>query len=362
MEAFKNQINKETVSLVADDLFKIHREFDKASFISEANKGLNRLELKDRIRKISKQIDLHSNTDQKKVLKSLHKILQRTELRGFQLWPYSQYIEDFGIKNPEMSLQCIYWLTKKFTGEFAIRSFLSEEPHLTYEFLNVWVRDTDEHPRRLVSEGTRPFLPWGKNINNYQKLIPKNLALLRKLSQDPSRYVQTSLANHINDLSRIDKDLSIKLINSWKKKKIDNIEWIANKALRNLVKSGDKKALMLMGFDFNAAYSLKNETISPKTVKEGSAIKFCFVIKNTDKKRRNYVIDYVVHFKKAKGSHSEKVFKLKKIELDSGEQCQVEKNISFKKVTTRKHYKGDHYIELQVNGKRLKKHKFNLII
>jgi len=53
---------------------------------------------------------------------------------------------------------------------------------------------------------------------------------------------------------------------------------------------------------------------------------------------------------KAKKKTSPKVFKLKTMTLDPDETAAVTKKHSFKAVTTRKHYEGEHGIELLING------------
>ena len=62
------------------------------------------------------------------------------------------------------------------------------------------------------------------------------------------------------------------------------------------------------------------------------------------------MIDFIVHFVKANGGRSPKVFKLAKKSLDAGAQLSLEKRIPFQAVTTRKYYPGMHRVELQVNG------------
>ena len=53
-----------------------------------------------------------------------------------------------------------YELTKRFTAEFSIRAFIERDPDKTLGRLAEWARDPNVHVRRLVSEGTRPWLPW----------------------------------------------------------------------------------------------------------------------------------------------------------------------------------------------------------
>lgn len=53
---------------------------------------------------------------------------------------------------------------------------------------------------------------------------------------------------------------------------------------------------------------------------------------------------------KATGATSPKVFKLREVELDAGEQVSLSKVISLRQQTTRTHYRGDHLVEALING------------
>ena len=56
--------------------------------------------------------------------------------------------------------------------------------------------------RRLVSEGSRPRLPWWPQLTALIADPTPNLALLEHLKDDPSLYVRRSVANHLNDIGK----------------------------------------------------------------------------------------------------------------------------------------------------------------
>jgi hypothetical protein len=64
--------------------------------------------------------------------------------------------------------------------------FIERHPDLTYEHLHRWVFDPDEHVRRLVSEGTRPRLPWAPRLRRLIADPTPNIDLLDLLVDDPS--------------------------------------------------------------------------------------------------------------------------------------------------------------------------------
>ena len=60
-------------------------------------------------------------------------------------------------------------------------------------------------------------------------------------------------------------------------------------------------------------------------------------------------IEYIVHFVKANGKTSPKVFQIKEVEMKPGEH-NINKKHTFKNMSTRKHYPGQHFISVLVNG------------
>ena len=133
-------------------------------------------------------------------------------------------------------------MTKRFSSEYAIRDFINHEPKKTYEYFNKWIHDDNHHVRRLVSEGSRPMLPWATRLDDYDRHLKKNIKILNYLKDDSSEYVRRSVANHLNDITKFDSSLVIKTISKWNLKK-KNLQRIASHALRTLIKDGKKDAL-----------------------------------------------------------------------------------------------------------------------
>ncbi|MEM1120029.1 MAG: DNA alkylation repair protein, partial [Bacteroidota bacterium] len=73
----------------------------------------------------------------------------------------AMFISNNGQGYFEESMQALYEITKCMTSEWGIRSFLNNYPEKTLAVLKKWAKDPSPHVRRLVSEGSRPFLPWG---------------------------------------------------------------------------------------------------------------------------------------------------------------------------------------------------------
>lgn len=235
------------------EIAKCTKKIDLKNFLKEFKKEYQKLELKDRLKLIALQ--LHNNLDltYENKIKILTKILGPKwphEIGmmnyGFFLYPVSQYIEMYGDKKPEISLNFIKELTQRFTGEFAIRPLLVNEPTQTLKKMKEWSHHKSFHVRRLSSEGLRARLPWGQGVpwikNNPQKTIP----IFNRLRNDTSLYVRRSVANAMGDIIKLDSDLAMSTFDKWLSGKInsENI-WVIKHAIRNPVKKKNPEYLKL---------------------------------------------------------------------------------------------------------------------
>jgi 3-methyladenine DNA glycosylase AlkC len=110
------------------------------------------------------------------------------------------------------ALDLLYEATQRFSMEYYIRPFLNRWPDETLARLEVWATDPNYHVRRLVSEGTRPKLPWAKAIN-LDPLVP--LRFLDVLYADSTRFVTRSVANHLNDIAKFAPDVVVDRLSRW---------------------------------------------------------------------------------------------------------------------------------------------------
>jgi hypothetical protein len=121
-------------------------------------------------------------------------------------------------------------------------------------------------------------------------------------------------------------------------------------ALRSAVKRGDRAALAVLGFDGNGAIDVVGVTIDPHRPRIGEAVRISLTVGNRGERRAAFNVDLRVHFVKANGGTSPKVFKVRSVELGAGERATLSKLISLRQHTTRTHYPGEHAVEVVVNG------------
>lgn len=262
-----------------------------------------------------------------------------------------------GMEDPDRALDLLHAVTRRFSMEFYIRPFLNRWPERTLAQLHDWARDDNYHVRRLVSEGTRPRLPWARNIE-IDPAVP--LAFLDVLHADPTRYVTRSVANHMNDLSKVMPDEVVARLAGWQaegRQEAGEMAWITRHALRTAVKRGERPALDLLGYragDVSATLDI----LTPQ-VKIGEALRFAVEIVADE--ALSVLVDYRLRFARPGGS-AEKVFKLKAGKVAQGRAARFEKRHVLKgDATTYRLHPGAHGIVVQVNGTDVAEGTFDLL-
>lgn len=153
---------------------------------------------------------------------------------GWWLWPIGRYVERHGNEDWEASLAFLKELTKRFTGEYAIRPLLKEHPQEVMDELIVWSKDPNVHVRRLACEGIRIRLPWSEKIYVALDEFDRYAEILTNLKDDPEKFVQKSVGNNLNDLYKDSPEKADFLINEWQKTPSTKAqEWIIQHGRRN---------------------------------------------------------------------------------------------------------------------------------
>ncbi len=265
-------------------------------------------------------------------------------------WPLATFVEQYGLEHPHESLAALHAITQRSTAEFAIRPFILRYPELTLSTLDIWADAPSFHVRRLVSEGTRPRLPWAPRLPPFIADPTPVLELLERLRDDPSAYVRRSVANNLNDIAKDHPERVLATAQRWMHAAPPDRERLVRHALRTLVKQGHPTALELLGATQGAAVALEALTATPERLPIGGRVQISAMLRGTAVTPQHLVIDYVMHFGGANGMLRRKVFKLRAVDLAPEATITLEWTHSFRQLTTRRHYPGRQRIELQVNG------------
>ncbi|PIE96210.1 DNA alkylation repair protein [Bacillus fungorum] len=120
----------------------------------------------------------------------------------------------------------------------SIREDLSQNIEESVELLVEWAKSEDENIRRFSVESIRPRGVWSKHIEILKQEPEKALPILNLLKSDPSKYVQDSVGNWLNDASKTKPDWVMNLCEEWEKDTdIKSTSRIIKKAKRTILKN-----------------------------------------------------------------------------------------------------------------------------
>lgn len=256
----KTIIDKKLVQLIATSLHSVEPDFNTRRFIRNASRELEALELKGRARHIADAMQQELPEDFKEtsdiLIRAMGPQLEVTKDYGLKplfYLPHSELISRFGATHFKHGMQANYELTKRYTAEFSVRPYIKEHPEKSLRLLKKWAGDPNPHVRRLVSEGSRPRLPWGMRLKEIDAHPEWTLPLLEMLKGDSELYVRRSVANHLGDIGKANLPVLLQTCLRWldESKKLKNKEaakhrrWIIRHALRHPAKKGNKAALAI---------------------------------------------------------------------------------------------------------------------
>lgn len=251
----KEYYGKDLAILLAEKITTIDSNFDTKTFVNNIATAVPPLELKSRVTLIAEELKarLMPPHDYQGALKVLLGILgpenpKETGMfkEGYWLMPVARFVELFGLDHYETSVQAIYEITKRHTGEYAIRPYIEQRPQQSLEIMRRWAQDSNVHVRRLASEGLRPRLPWAKQLKIFIEDPSPVLELLDLLKTDSSMFVKKSVANNLNDILKDNYEAAMAVLQQWSELENVHINWIVKHALRNRLKQKDPEALAIV--------------------------------------------------------------------------------------------------------------------
>ena len=373
-EPFKNLFNETVITGMGGHFARAWPDFDQVGFVSTATDNLDALELKQRSDQITAAMAAFLPADFEHATAILLTSLAPDDEHGFKgddasprgisgwgVMPMTHYVGLYGSEYFELSMTLFKEMTKRSSSEFGIRYLLLEKPQRTLALLKEWTRDPNMHVRRLVSEGTRPRLPWGTRLQVFIADPTPLLPLLEALKDDDEEYVRRSVANNLNDIAKDHPDIVAGIAQAWLKNADKNRQRLIKHACRTLVKQGHKGALAALGYG-PPRVEIKQLEILTRRVLFGNCVEFELFLASTSKQPQSLIIDYAIHHQKASGTTTAKVFKWKTITLKAQANHAASRRHPIRKITTRVYYPGLHSVEILINGVSYGRKDFELMM
>lgn len=354
----KNLFDRAQYERIATSLSLASPQFDRDRFLHLTLSGLESRELMDRLRQTAIAADAALPGTYAEKLSVLKCIAEETEHNFVGIW-FSEFAGRFGQDSPARALAAMRHFTRFGSAEFAVRPYLLGAPEETLRTIRSWTRDRNEHVRRLACEGTRPRLPWGLRLGFLIQDPRPTRPILEALKDDTSLYVRKSVANHLNDIAKDHPEYVVDLVRTWDRSD-PAIGWVVRQGLRTLIKKGHPGALNMVGADAKPLLTDITFRASPQVIHQGDELTLQLSARSTDHASQNLLVDYVIHYVKASGKTSPKVFKWKRLELATGESFTLQKRQRIRDFSTRRHHAGHHRIVLQINGQALAETQFLL--
>lgn len=239
---FKDYYDENCAKFIADKISGVWPKFESKSFVAFLKRELSGKEFLQRQDVFVSAFERYLHPSYAKNIAIFEKILG-PELpassgmftSGWWLWPMGRYVEKHGALNFDVSIEFIRELTRRFTGEFAIRTLIVHNPKKALKIILIWSKDKNVHVRRLASEGTRIRLPWAKRLTVALDEFKMYKKILSNLKHDPEKFVQKSVGNNLNDLMKEAPTKAREIIHEWKNDSPSKATlWIIKHGLRNV--------------------------------------------------------------------------------------------------------------------------------
>ncbi|ASS48340.1 MAG: hypothetical protein A3D31_08750 [Candidatus Fluviicola riflensis] len=360
MEPLKELFNRAFYEQFADAFTEVHSGFNRDQFVKDVTKHFEPLSLNERMRNTSVVLQKHLPADYEKALEIMYATIP-TLRSGYTTLVFPDFVSQFGLQHRQLSLEALKYFTKFGSSEFAIRVFLKNDFESTLAKMIDWAGDENHHVRRLATEGSRPRLPWSFKLPQVIENPRVTQPILEQLKSDPELYVRKSVANHLNDFSKDNPEYMIDLVSSWDRSH-PHTAWIVKHGTRTLIKKGNAASMAVFGFEKEVKLRVENFHLVSADLKLGEVLDFSFDLISEKQTSQKLVVDYIIHYRKSAGDLSPKVFKLKELTLEPNQRITLSKKQRIQDFTTRKHYAGEHLLEIQVNGKVMAMLLFQLAV
>lgn len=229
------------VELLAGKVKPVYPAFKDDEFVAAVGKRVQGQAYTQRVEIIADALREHLPRDYPKALAILMQILgpENPDETGmfkhfYWLMPVGKFVEKYGLDDFDASMQAIGEITKRNTGEYAVRPYIRHNPQKALGYMKNWAQSDNFHLRRLASEGLRPKLPWAPKLDTFVDNPAPVFEILKILKEEPVKFVQKSVANHLTDWLKVNPEPTRQLIKKWRQSANPNTQWIIKHATRKI--------------------------------------------------------------------------------------------------------------------------------
>lgn len=227
--------------VLSEKIFSVYTDFDSNSYITTISKKSHELGYTQRIELHARELHNFLPKDYEEAIDILISILGEENHKEtgmftnfYWVMPIGKFVEIYGLENFEVSMRAIVEITKRNTGEYAIRPFLKRYPNEAINRLLIWAKSDNFHLRRLASEGSRPKLPWSTKLDTFIDDPKPVFKILDILKEDEIKFVQKSVANNLTDYLKVNYEAARTLLINWSKSDNTHTKWIIKHATRKI--------------------------------------------------------------------------------------------------------------------------------
>ena len=355
-EPLKNSYNEVFISSLARFLKSTCETFDDEAFQKGVfDTGWDQKELKERMNHIAAMLHAYLPGNYRENIKSLKPV--SLHFSGLVHMVFPAYVELYGMENFGISMSALEHFTPNSSSEFAIRPFITQSPKKAMQQMKAWAESSDHHVRRLATEGCRPRLPWAMALPGFKNDPQPVIKILEKLKDDESEYVRRSVANNLNDISKDNPETVIAIAKDWLGKTPET-DWVVKHACRSLLKQGEPELMAVFGFKKPGHISIRDFRVQ-EAVGIGEKLQFSFKLQTQKERLGKLRIEYAIDFMKNNGLQKRKIFKISESD-NTNQKKEINKEHSFRLISTRKYYPGAHGIAVIINGHELVDGEFQL--
>jgi 3-methyladenine DNA glycosylase AlkC len=217
-----------------------------------------------------------------------------------------------------------------------------------------WINDENAAVRRLVTEAFRPRGVMLAHINELKQNPTPLKMILEPLLDDPSDYVQKSVANNLNDVSKDHPETVLDWTKEWNTPNATRQRhWILARALRTLIDEGHPAALKLMGYSSAAQIKTIWKNSTPRRLELNQLLPCDLEIFNSGKGEAGVVALLLMDEPGKSRGRRKSTYQIWKGKIKAGETKSLSKRIHFVDKNSQPRVEGTYRLSVTINGKKL---------